>query len=452
MSTKENKNVDLLQGSIPIALTKLSIPIMATAFLQMAYNLIDMIWIGRVGSEAVSAVGVGSMFVWFANGIITIVKVGTQAKVGQHIGAGEDDRAASYAKAAFQLGIIAALIYAFIAVNFRENLIGFFQLDNADIARNAANYMMITCGLIVFYYMDQIFTGTWTALGNSKITLCATLVGLSINLVLDPVLIFGIGPFPELGVAGAASATVFAQFIVLIIFCIVCLREKRIFAKINKMYHLQIEEMKLIIRIGTPAGVQSMMFTSVSMILARFITSFGDSAIAVQKVGTQVESISWMTAEGFGTAVNAFTAQNYGAKQEKRINRGYRVAMTIMIIWGLITTTILLVFPGQIFQIFIKEEEMLQMGIDYLRIVGYSQLFMCMEFATAGAFQGLGKTIPPSVTGIILLLMRIPLEYVLCNTSLGLNGIWWAITISAIAKGIVLPIWFVSYRKKSKIK
>lgn len=441
------KNVDLLNGSIAGALTKLALPIMMTSFLQMAYNLIDMIWIGRVGSDAVAAVGVGSMFVWFASGVIMIAKIGSQIKVGQNLGSKCEEEAASYAKTALQLAVIAGIIFGSVCVTFQEVFVGFFMLDNQQIVVDSQRYLMVTCGLILFYFMNQILTGIWTALGNSRITLKATLIGLSINIVLDPVLIFGIGPFPEWGVMGAAIATVFAQFIVFCIFLLSIRKEEIIFARIKHIFSMDWSKAGQIIKIGFPAGIQSMIFTSIAMIIARMITGFGDAAIAVQKVGTQVESISWMTAEGFGTAVNAFTAQNYGAKQEERVNQGYKTAMIIMTIWGIFTSLVLILFPGPIFRIFIQEAEMLSLGIDYLRIVGYSQLFMCVELATAGAFQGIGRTMPPSITGIICVALRIPLAYVLCRTALGLNGIWWAISLSAIAKGVILPIWFVRERK-----
>ncbi len=445
------QNINLLEGSIAMSLTKLALPIMATSFLQMAYNLIDMIWIGRVGSDAVSAVGVGSMFVWFASGIIMIARIGGQVQVGQSLGAKDEDGAARYGKIAFQLAIIAGLIYGLIAILFHKSLVAFFMLDNQQIVVDAEKYIMMTCGGIIFFYLNQIFAGMWTALGNSKVTLLATLVGLSINIVLDPILIFGIGPFPKWGVLGAAFATVFAQLVVCIVFCCISVKETSLFCKMRNWKHMEPYETKKIISIGFPAGIQSIFFTCISMIIARMITGFGDAAIAVQKVGTQIESISWMTAEGFGTAVNAFTAQNYGANQQKRVNQGYRTAMMIMTIWGILTSFVLIVFPGPIFQIFIQEEAMLSLGIDYLRIVGYSQLFMCLELATAGAFQGLGKTMPPSISGITFTIIRIPLAYVLCNTSLGLNGIWWAISISAIVKGIVLPLWFLKGRRRQSI-
>ena len=448
--TKEmKKNVDLLNGSIPIALTKLALPIMATSFLQMAYNLTDMIWIGRVGSDAVAAVGVASMFVWLSNGLVMIPRIGGQVKVAQALGAGQEKEAANYAKVAFQIAIIMGIIFGACSILFQESMIAFFQMGNEQSVLDAQRYLVVTAGLVVINYINQIYTGTWTALGNSTVTLLATFVGLAINIVLDPILIFGFGPVPKLGVFGAGIATVFAQFIVCVVFTIVKRKEQIIYGKISNWKQLDKQKAKIILRIGFPAGVQNMLFTLISMVIARMITGFGDAAIAVQKVGSQIESISWMTAEGFATAVNALIAQNHGAGQEKRVNKGYFTAAWIMGIWGVFTTILLLAFPEALFRIFIQEPDVIPAGAEYLRILGVGQLFMCMELATAGAFQGLGKTFPPSINGIVFTAIRIPLAYILCNSALGLNGIWWAITISMIIKGLVLPVWFYVERRKT---
>ena len=196
-------------------------------------------------------------------------------------------------------------------------------------------------------------------------------------------------------------------------------------------------------RIGLPVALQSLFFSSLSMIIARLIAGWGDGAIAAQKVGTQIESISYTTAEGFGTAVNAFIAQNFGAGKPDRIRKGYWTAIGIMVVWSLFTSVMLVVFPAPLFRIFITDESILPMGVSYLRIMGYSQLLMCIEITSSGAFQGLGRPIPPTVTGIIGNLARIPMAIVLSATVLGLDGVWWSITISSCAKGIVVFTWFV---------
>ena len=184
------------------------------------------------------------------------------------------------------------------------------------------------------------------------------------------------------------------------------------------------------------------------MIIARLIAGYGDAAVAVQKVGSQIESISWMTADGFAAAVNSFIAQNHGAGNRARIRRGYICAMGVVFVWGIICTLLLILCPAPIFRIFITETEVLPLGIDYLMILGVSQLFMSVEITTAGAFSGYGRTIPPSVISIVFTALRIPMALFLCETPLALNGIWWSITISSIFKGVFLLIWFLSFLRK----
>ena len=116
--------------------------------------------------------------------------------------------------------------------------------------------------------------------------------------------------------------------------------------------------------------------------------------------------------------------------------------MVVVLLWGVFCTIVLIVFPAPIFRIFIPETDILPMGVAYLQILGVSQLFMCMEITTAGAFSGLGRTLPPSVVSITLTTARIPLALLLISTPLGLNGIWWSITISSIFKGLVLTAAF----------
>lgn len=441
------RKIDLTKGPILPSLAGLALPIMATSLIQMAYNLIDMLWIGRIGSAAVAAIGAAGMYMWLSNGLATLAKMGGQVKVAHALGGKREDEAAEYAQSALQLSLIFGIGFGLISVVAATPMISFFKLNSAAVIADAEIYLQITCGGVGFSFLNQVFTGVLTAMGNSRVTFVATTIGLVFNIVLDPMLIFGLGPLPAMGVVGAALATVFSQVIVTVIFVVVAYKDHVVFRKIHLLTSFQKESMAQIIRIGFPIGVQSMFFTAISMIIARMVAGFGDAAVAVQKVGSQIESISWMTAEGFGAAVSAFMAQNLGAGSKERIIKGYRVAIGLEIVWGILCTVLLIVFPDYIFKIFITEKEILPMGVDYLKILGVAQFFMCIELTTAGAFTGLGKTIPPSIASIVLSAVRIPIASVLVAAGMGLNGIWWSITISCILKGIVMFVWFLYYLK-----
>jgi putative MATE family efflux protein len=254
----------------------------------------------------------------------------------------------------------------------------------------------------------------------------------------------GVGPFPQLGVAGAAVATIFAQFVVSMVYIYIIRKKTDFFAGINFLQMPDWKHIEKIVKLGLPVALQSGIFTIIAMVIARILSRWGSTPIAVQSVGSQIESISWMTAGGFQTALSAFVGQNYGAKKWERIYKGYFTAVGIIALMGIITSCLLIFLPGPIFSIFIREPKVIQEGIIYLRILGASQLFMCIEITTAGAFNGLGKTVPPSIVGIMLNAMRIP-GALLLAVSLGLTGVWWSISLSSILKGIILTTWFIIF-------
>jgi putative MATE family efflux protein len=442
------QTIDLLHGKIMRSLCVLALPIVMTYFIQMAYNLIDMIWIGRLGSSAVAGVGVAGMFTWFGNGLIMMAKMGGQVKMGHTLGAGDESEAKRYLGAMIQLGIVFGAVFGTIILLFAPVLVGFFHLSSTQAVYDAILYMRITCGLVIFTYMNQIFTASFNVRGDSRTPFFMNTTGLVINVVADPLLIFGMGPFPAFGVAGAAVATVFAQMVVFLLFLLNIYRRHSLYKGIRLGSIRPLRYYGRILRIGLPLSLQDMLFSCCSMLIARFVAVYGDGAVAAQKVGSQIESISWMAADGFMAAINAFISQNFGAGQYDRVKAGYRAIMKIVFVWGLFCTILLVVIPGPIFKIFLNDAQVLPIGMDYLRILGFSQLFMCAEITTAGAFGGLGNTLPPSIESILLTFMRIPLLLILTRTPLGLSGIWWSISISSILKGTVLVTWYLHYQRK----
>ena len=443
-----NSRTNLLKGNILKALIAMSVPIMATSFLQMAYNMTDMIWIGRVGSNSVAAVGAAGMFVNLANGICNFLRLGSQVNVAHSYGAGEREKAACYARNALQMGGILAVIYGLTICLFRKPFIGFFGFTNQQVIKDAEIYLLIMGLFIIFNFLNPIFTASITATGNSKTPFKINTIGLVINLILDPVLIFGAGPFPKMGVFGAAIATVFAQFVVFLCYVYYTKHDEQVFSKMRFRNPLEKHIIGSIAKIGMPSTIQGVMFTGISMSIGRIIAAWGETAIAVQKVGIQVEAISYMSADGFASATSSFMAQNYGAGQFERSKKGFTTSLKVMMVWGILTTLILVFFPQPIFSIFITEKEVIPLGVDYLRILGYSQLFMCLEIITAGAFSAYGHTLPPSIVSIIFTALRIPMALLLGKTVLGLNGVWTSISFSSVFKGGVLLIWYLFFMKK----
>lgn len=435
---------NLTKGPILKTLTKLAIPIMASSFLGTLYNLTDMAWIGLLGSKAVAGVGVGGMFTWLSQGLASMARMGGQVQVAQCIGRGDRKKAHAYAQTAIQLSTFMGLLYAAISLLFTNQLVGFFHLTDPEAWTAAISYTKIACGLIVFSFLTLTMTGIYTAQGDSKTPFLANLVGLVLNMILDPVLILGPGPFPKFGVAGAAIATVTAQFVVMSVMILGVIKQKKdnVLKKTRLIEKMHFEHVAGICKIGIPTALQGMAYCAISMILTRMVSAFGAEAIATQRVGGQIESVSWNTADGFASALNAFIGQNYGAGKMDRVKKGYRASLFTVGIWGLLITMLFVFAPNTIASLFFHEPKAIATAVGYLVIVGFSEAFMCVELTTIGALSGLGKTHLCSVISILFTSARIPLAIVLGQSTLGLDGIWWAVSLTSIAKGIIFVCTF----------
>ena len=449
--TDEGKRMEgnLTKGPILKTLTKLAIPIMASSFLGTLYNITDMAWIGLLGSKAVAGVGVGGMFTWLSQGLAAMARMGGQVQVAQCIGRDERDRAHGFAQAAVQLATLMGMAYAVISLVFTRQMVAFFQLTDPEAQTAALSYTKIACGLIVFSFLTLTMTGLYTAQGDSKTPFLANLIGLVTNMILDPVLILGPGPFPKLGVVGAAIATVTAQAIVMMMMILGVIIQKkenvlkgiRLTAKIPKEY------LGGLCRIGIPTAIQGMAYCAISMVLTRMVSAYGAEAVATQRVGGQIESISWNTADGFAAALNAFIAQNYGAGKMDRVRKGYRASLWTVGIWGLLISFVFICFPKAIADIFFHEPKAVVTAVGYLVIIGFSEAFMCVELTTVGALSGLGRTRLCSIISIAFTSARIPLAIILGGL-IGLSGIWWALSITSIIKGIIFTCTFLWITRK----
>ncbi|BEP30017.1 MATE family efflux transporter [Helicovermis profundi] len=439
------KKINLTNGKVSTTILHLALPIMGTSFLQMAYNLVDMIWIGKLGSKSVAAVGTAGFYLWLSMSLIRLAQTGTEVNVSQSIGAKKYKNANMYSNMALRMSLVLAIIYALILLIFNKDLIGFFNINDTLVNTKARNYLMIISIGIVSSFINPIISSIYNGSGNSKTPFKINSIGLVLNIVLDPIFIFVF----NLGVSGAAIATVISQVIVSIIMIRSLFIKKIPFGgfaferKVSKEYFYKI------FKIGFPVSLQSASFTVFAMFIAKVVASFGPSAIAAQKVGTQVEALSYMTATGFSVALSTFTGQNFGAKMYDRVRSGIKFSAKIMAGYGIVISLVLFLFAKYVFMIFINEEPTLSIGTIYLQIIAISQLFMCLEITLSGAFNGLGKTITPAVISIVFTGLRVPFAYILSRSNLlGIQGIWWTITMSSVIKGTLLVIFMIMMYKK----
>lgn len=438
---------DFTRGRITPQIMRLALPIMGTAFIQMAYNMADFYWIGHLSGIAAAAVGAMGLYTWLAFSLGMLTKVGAEITISQSIGARTFQRAQRYAQHALLLALLFGLGFGVFLFTLERPLVSFFSFSSPDAVRYAGEYLSVVSFGCPFAFLNATLFGLYNGRGKSNLAFFANGSGLIINLLLDPLLIEGYWIFPRLEVIGAGWATDIAQAIVTVLFIILNIPRRAPFHGLFRGFRFAWSFARRIIRLGIPVTLLNGLFAFISLIVARLVARWGDIGVAVQSVGAQIEAISWMTAGGFSTALSSFVGQNWGAHNLARIKKGYSITLSYMLTLGVVTTLLFMVWGSEIMGFFIPEMEARRLGGAYLFIIGISQIFMILEITNSGVFNGISRTLYPAVVGTTFNLLRIPLA--LWWGAICLEGIWWGITVSSILKGggLTVVLLFI-YRKR----
>ncbi|WP_040419784.1 MATE family efflux transporter [Clostridium celatum] len=420
------KKVDLTQGKVVSVLTALALPIMGSSLLQFTYNLIDMLWVGGLGSNAVASIGSSSFFVGLGYAINSLVVIGTGIKVSLEIGKKEKVEVKKYINTGIFINLVIAILYALILIFLGKNFINFLNINNPTVERDAYYYLALNGPILFFSFFNFLYSRIFGSFGNNSETLKINATGIIINILLDPIFIYIL----KFGVLGAAIATLIANIAMFILYKI----KSNGILKYDKKLGIDLNKSKEIIRLGFPMAFQRILFTLVNIILAKIIAIFGSDAIAAQKIGLQIESITYMVIGGLNGAISSFTGQNFGAKKFDRIIKGYNTALLIGITYSIIMSIIFIFFKAPIIRLFIREKDTIVIAYGYLQAVAFSQAFSTVEMVSNGFFTGLGKPKIPAIISIVFTVLRIPMALVLMKY-FKINGIWWSIAISSILKG-----------------
>ena len=415
----------------------LAFPVIGSSFMTMAYNFINMIFVGRLGSDAVAAVGSASFFMHLAWGLSALLTVGTGIKVSHAIGAGNSSLSKDYVRSGILTLILLSVIYYAVLFVGNSELIGLIKLNNPAIEEAASGFLVLVGLAMPFTFQNLFFTSVFIGAGDSKSPFRINATALATNILLDYLLIFQAG----LGINGAAIGTIISQALGTFLFY----RRLRLSENLNPVgatFHRSL--LREIIGLGLSPTVQRVSFTIIAIGMARIISGWGPTAIAVQKIGIQIEAISYMTAGGFLSALSTISGIAYGAGDYRKQGQAFRSGMLIAFVLGTATSVLLIVFARPLFSIFLNDQESLKMGTEYLVILGYSQLFMVLELVATGAFFGWGKTNIPAITGIVLTVLRIPMALTFIQLwQNDLTSVWWSISISSMLKGILLSVLFI---------
>lgn len=265
------------------------------------------------------------------------------------------------------------------------------------------------------------------------------------NIILDPLFIFGFG----WGTVGAALATWLSEATVFGIFIYQLRYKDNLLGGFPFLTRLKKKYTHRIFKLGLPVATLNTLFAFVNMFLSRTASEQGGHiGLMAFTTGGQIEAITWNTSQGFSTALSTFIAQNYAAGEKSRVKKAWRTTLWMTSIFGTLCSLLFIFFGSEVFSIFVPEPEAFRVGGDFLRIDGYSQLFMMLEITMQGVFYGLGRTIPPAIISISCNYMRIPVALLLVHMGMGVDAIWWAVSATTIAKGFILTFWFILIKRK----
>lgn len=395
-----------------------------------------MFWVGRgLGAAALAGVGTASFVVWAILSLAEMPSVGVTAVASRRWGERNDRQAQEAGYQAFGLAAVVAIVVGLGGLLSLESL--FLVMDTPpEVTVRGADYLvvyLVGCPIVFSYFaMDA----TFRAAGDTRTPLQILLIALAANALLDPLLILGLGPFPRLGTAGAALATILTRTGSTVL-GYQLLRRRGLIRRVR----LSAATMRAIAWIGLPVAAGGVTFSVIYILLTRLTSQFGTAGLAAIGVGHKIESLSFLACIGFGTAAATAVGQNLGANQVERATRAGHAALRDALVMMSLIGTAFLVIPEQLMHLFTADPAIAAHGASYLRIVALAQLFMAFELVLQIAMEGAGYTVLPTLSGVVLTSLRLPLAWWL-RVPLGLAGIWWAISVTAIARGaVMIGIW-----------
>lgn len=450
MSNKFGK--DLTTGSISKHLITFSLPMLIGNVLQTGYGIVNTIWVGnKVGPDAVGATAVSFPIIFILIALASGATLATTILVSQYYGAKDYKMVEKIINNSFSISIIGGILLTAIGIIFADSMLRVMDTPT-EIFAMASSYLKISLAGFILMFLTFLITSILRGIGDTVTPLVFMGIGLGINAILDPFMIIGIWPFPRMGLNGAAYASLIAQFLALLLAMIYLGRKKHVVVLNPKKLILDKHLTFLIFKLGFPSMIQQSLVSIGVFVITGIVNSFGAVAISAFGAAQRIENIAFMPAMSLGMAVSALTGQNLGAGKPERVKEIFKSGVIMTSAITLVLSAFIVAFPKLMLSMFIQEPEVLEIGVDYLRIVGSSYIFFAIMFISNGIINGAGHTITTMIFSLIALwFVRVPVSELLSRTSLKTHGIWIAIVISFATSMVISLIYYFSGRWKKPV-
>ncbi len=437
---------DLTTGKPGKQIFMFTVPMLIGNIFQHAYNLIDSIIVGQfLGKEALAAVGASFPIIFTLISLIVGVAIGSTIMISQYYGAGDLEKVKLINSTLMIFLFVASLLITFTGTYWTEFIFRLIQLPE-ELMEQAVVYLRTYLLGLVFFFAFHGIAAVLRGLGDSKTPLLFLSIATVLNILLDLLFIVVLG----YGVEGTAIATIISQGVALFS-AIIYLQWK------DNIIQFKFSDLKFdkalftqSIKLGLPPGLQNTIVSLGMMAVFSIVNTFGTSVAAAYSVASRLDALATLPAMNFANALTTFVGQNIGAKQMNRVKKGYVSTMKMTILASLIITVVFFFFSENLMMMFTKQQDVVQIGVEYLTIVSIFYFLFSAMFANHAVMRGAGDTlIPMFITLISLWVIRVPASYFLSEIY-GSVGIWWALPITWFVGYILSFIYYKTGRWKKK--
>lgn len=425
---KENK-----MGTMEVRrlILTMSLPIMISMLVQALYNIVDSMFVARVSEAALAAVSLCYPIQMIMVAVACGTGVGINALLSRYLGEKKQEKASQVAMHGLFCAICNWLVFAVIGLFFSEAFLRLFS-DDVQIIMMGISYMQI-CTICSFGVFVQItYERIMQSTGNTIYNMVIQGVGALINIILDPIFIFGLGPVPALGTAGAAIATVIGQIVAMFLGIIITQKKIREIQLSVRGFHIDGMIMKAMYRIAIPAILMQSIMSFMTVMMNMILAPFSEMAVSVFSIYYKLQQFVFMAVLGMNNALIPILSYNYGAHQMERIREGIRFALWMSCVIMAIGTVVFQLFPTQLLYLFDAKETLLSIGIPALRTISVSFVFAGISMVLCSVFQALGS---PNHSLLVTLLRQmvilLPLAYGF-SSAFGLDMCWWSFPITEV--------------------
>jgi len=424
---------DFTSGSLGRALFLLSVPMVLEMLMQSVFELADIFFVSRLGADAVAAVGITASLLIFVFAIGMGLSMAATAMVARRMGEKDPDAAAASAFQAIVVAVCASIPIAIAGAVYAPDLLRLMGATESVVEAGAV-YCAILMGsnvtILLLFLINAIFRGA----GDAVLAMRALGFSNLLNIVLDPILIFGLGPFPEMGVTGAAVATAIGRGTGIAFQITMLLRGSGRLRMGRKAIRLNIGLVKRMLRISGPGIVQYLVGSASWIVIIRLVAEFGSTAVAGYTIGVRVIIFALLPSWGMGNAAATLVGQNLGAHRPDRAERAVWIASICNAFFLTIAAVSMLLFDQAIMRVFTQNVDVVNVGADFLRIIAYSYPCFALGSVMVQAFNGAGDTLTPTWINLFCYwIFQIPLAYAISYPlGFGVEGIFVGIAIAQV--------------------